>query len=454
MKYPSGQNYFFQLDFFSKMCSKWIQDNTKNKNKISLEQKVVETISMYPAIALEEIVKRIGEPQQEKVIKVLDSYTMKKLHYTDIYDIDEDDSYSENALAQYLDLMHHCIVTIGHTAKGVETYELSLFGIIIAMTLVRYHEMGRIRNLLYQDILLQDYYNKIASNYKHALPLIFGKWHLLKTHLKIWSAYNFDIILGGKQVRSKAMHSSVLAKGNKEFYENMQPISEFSSNQIGRINNMGIEVLENYKRDKNEYQFIDNNDTRKIVEESDDGDNNEKVIAISQKLQEIFILMKYTHPWAFQEDLVREEVSRYTTKKPYLLKSIRTDNNDGSISVIDILTKAFEEEITFLYYLNLFNDFYNPLMLPDAGFDSVIRDSAPLLVNELSTIDASSAQYWYSTSLSPKEKLLSILQNDENIKTNFLSWIEDIVNYQKEATEFMSKSYLEIKERTKMKNGN
>lgn len=78
---------------------------------------------------MEQQVKRIGEPQQEKV-KVLDSYTMKKLHYTDICDTDEDASYSENASAQYLDLMHHCIVTIGHTAKGVEAYELSLFGII------------------------------------------------------------------------------------------------------------------------------------------------------------------------------------------------------------------------------------------------------------------------------------------------------------------------------------
>ena len=121
------------------------------------------------------------------------------------------------------------------------------------------------------------------------------------------------------------------------------------SNQIGLINNLGIEVLENYKRDKNEYQFVDNNNKRKIVKENeDDGDANEKVIAISQKLQEIFILMKYTHPWAFQEDLVREEVSRYGTKKPYLLKSMRTDNNDSGISVIDILTKAFEKEITFL----------------------------------------------------------------------------------------------------------
>jgi len=174
LKYPSGYNYFFQLDLFSKMSDKWIQDNAKNKNKISLEQKVIETLSMYPAIALNELVKRIKEPRQEKVIKVLDRYTMKKLHYTDTYDTD----------AQYLDLMHHCIVTVGHTAKGVETYELSLFGIIIAMTLVRYHEMGRIGSLFYNGILLQDYYNKIASNYKYALPLIFGKWYLLKTHLR------------------------------------------------------------------------------------------------------------------------------------------------------------------------------------------------------------------------------------------------------------------------------
>jgi hypothetical protein len=41
-------------------------------------------------------------------------------------------------------------------------------------------------------------------------------------------------------------------------------------------------------------------------------------------------------------------------------------------------------EMTFLYYLNLFNDFYVPLLLPNAGFDSVIRDSAQLWVSELS----------------------------------------------------------------------
>jgi hypothetical protein len=63
-------------------------------------------------------------------------------------------------------------------------------------------------------------------------------------------------------------------------------------------------------------------------------------------------------------------------------------------------------------------------------------------------------QYYYPHSLSPKEKLFSILQNDEDVKSNFFAWIEDIVNYQKETTEFMSKSYLEVKEKVNTKNGN
>jgi hypothetical protein len=118
---------------------------------------------------------------------------MKEFHYEDDYDINSDDDYG-SSLGQYLDFMHHCIVAIRLTPKGTETYELSLFGITIAMTLIRHHDMGRM-SLFYHDISLQEYYDKMASNYKDALPLIFGKWYLLKKHLRKWSAYNFDIIL-------------------------------------------------------------------------------------------------------------------------------------------------------------------------------------------------------------------------------------------------------------------
>ena len=60
----------------------------------------------------------------------------------------------------------------------------------------------------------------------------------------------------------------------------------------------------------------------------------------------------------------------------------------------------------------------------------------------------------YPFYLSPKEKLFLILEDDEDIKSNFSAWIEDIVNYQKETTELMSTSYLEVKDRIKNKNKN
>jgi hypothetical protein len=105
-----------------------------------------------------------------------------------------------------------------------------------------------------------------------------------------------------------------------------------------------------------------------------------------------------------------------------------------------------------LYYLNLFNDFYVPLLLPNAGFDSILKDAAPFLISELSKIDNHSMQYYYPISLSPKEKLFSILLDDEDIKINFTAWMEDIVNYQKETAESMSKSYHKVKERINIKN--
>lgn len=58
--------------------------------------------------------------------------------------------------------------------------------------------------LYYDNVLFEEYYDTIASNYQKKLPLIFGKWYLLKRILKVFSAYNFDIILD-KEARSKFM---------------------------------------------------------------------------------------------------------------------------------------------------------------------------------------------------------------------------------------------------------
>ena len=93
------------------------------------------------------------------------------------------------------------IIAIQRTEYDTKTYELSLFGVMVVLTLVRLRERGRLKHdLYYRDIRFSEYYNKIAANYAHKLRLIFEKWDILKRVLGSYSAYNFDIIID-KDVR-------------------------------------------------------------------------------------------------------------------------------------------------------------------------------------------------------------------------------------------------------------
>ena len=97
--------------------------------------------------------------------------------------------------SKYADLSHMLIVR-KYIGQGV-TYELSLFGIMFVIAVIRYHPIGidKVRyvfliymlmhksRLFFEDIPLEEYFDKIALNYHDKLPLIFGKWSLLKKEL-------------------------------------------------------------------------------------------------------------------------------------------------------------------------------------------------------------------------------------------------------------------------------
>ena len=89
--------------------------------------------------------------------------------------------------------------------------ELSLFGLILVLTLIRYYDMDKLKQgLYYNNISFVDYYDTIASKYRDKLPLIFGKWHLLKDILGLYSDYNFDVTVD-KEIHSRdrtTLHNS------------------------------------------------------------------------------------------------------------------------------------------------------------------------------------------------------------------------------------------------------
>jgi len=83
----------------------------------------------------------------------------------------------------------HKTIVIKTNGTGNNVYELSLFGVLLVQTVILYNQMNKLQyGLYYNDMLLEDYYDKIASNYQNKLPLIFGKWNLLKKVLHIMSA--------------------------------------------------------------------------------------------------------------------------------------------------------------------------------------------------------------------------------------------------------------------------
>ena len=93
-------------------------------------------------------------------------------------------------------MLHNIIVVKRDGITNIKSYELSLFGVMLALSIIRNKDRDRLEHdLHYQQLSFADYYVNIARGYKNKLPLIFGKWTLLNDILKSYSVYNFDFIL-------------------------------------------------------------------------------------------------------------------------------------------------------------------------------------------------------------------------------------------------------------------
>lgn len=427
LEYPSVLDYFFQLDVFNKMCSNWIQKNVGNNKEISLSQKVIEILSVNRGITLDEIVTKTEESQEE-VKKVLDSYTIIYSNYTDIYYISDED-YLDRLPEQYLDFLNHSIIVARHNIGNTIVYELSLFGVMLIITLVRNHD-GDEMELFNNNLSIEGYFDKLASNYHDKLPLIFGKWFtILKKHLKIWSAYNFDIVLIDENSRSTAMDMPVAMKGNKEYYQNMHSLALYNNREINDVFEVGLTAYNDYQNNRADYLLLNY-----------DNDNSHRLVAVYQKLHEIEIILKYSNPQVFQEELYEEQLKEPTVTT---LKKIEQTDIKNNILPIEFLEKALAKEITFLYYLNLNNDQYIPLLLPNSGYNLMLSESIEILIKKSSqktkvdNYNSKRIPRDYILPKSPKERLKEILKEDEEIKKWVFGWMKDLVNYQKGVSKIM-----------------
>jgi hypothetical protein len=418
------EGYFFQSHFFDKILNKWLVDNSiLNSSIVPLSQIVIECIAIKRSLTLQQLVQKTSA-SEEDVKKVLDNYAMK-LDYSSIY-YERNKEYSDVDYLnrEYLDFMSHSIIVSKSTDQGNNTYELSLFGVMLTIALIRYHHIGidntrspnldgyvQRPNLFYKEYTVQEYYDRIASNYQDKLPLIFGKWEWLKKQLGLILAYdNFDFLIY-KEALSNSMTTTVWFGGNKEFYDNIQALASNAYYMMIIIYMEGKETLQDYHIDQN----LQENETEL------------RILPVYQKVKELEILLKYAGTESFLHELELKSSFKEKIAKPDILY---TDE-------IDIIEKVFSEELTFLFYLNLNNITFS------ANRGYLPKQLAQLSANIISQSQLDLRNDIFSLG-TPKDRLLAILKKDKAIKDWFSKWIKDSMDYHEQTKERMSKFYDEI----------
>ena len=90
----------------------------------------------------------------------------------------------------YINIISHALISMTGN-----TYELSLFGVMLVISLIRYHYMEIDKDRLHKDMKPNEYCDLIAKNYTEKLRLIFGKWNFLQEQLGFLLYDSFDFLI-------------------------------------------------------------------------------------------------------------------------------------------------------------------------------------------------------------------------------------------------------------------
>jgi hypothetical protein len=268
----SIHRHFFQSWFFDDILQQWLQDDSNSlraandSSSISLSQVVIECLAFHGSMTCQQLIEKTNE-KEKNLVKILNRYSIKPDSSFNL-DLRIHNGTDSKKKKIYNEFVSPTFIIPEETNSRV-TYKLSLFGVMLAIAFIRYHYIGidsyssvsnkrkdnsRKLNLFYKDVKLEEYYDRIACNYKEKVPLIFGKWSLLKFQLGSLLYDNFDFFIY-KKARSNITDKSVWFGGNKEFYNDIQYIAQNAHDKLYSIYTLGRGISQQYK-DQYQYFYI------------------------------------------------------------------------------------------------------------------------------------------------------------------------------------------------------
>ena len=395
LKNSERQRFTFELELFGRACNDWL-DKINTSEKIPIQQVILETLALHPNLTLREVAQNMKGFREVEIANTLSNLVPIKHRPATVDDSSYDYMHGTTRVREKWQLLSTKIIKVRHNLRGVDTYQLSLFGVLFLLMLIRQNDINRLRHGLYNnDKSFLEYCDIIADKYSHTIPLIFKKWRLLKRILKTLAAYNFDIVTD-QQFRDKIMRETAIFKrpreeelhitsGNKYLFEGYKSILEISQKQLGEVQIRGIEDLHNIASHRIVY-FPDGTveSARKLDEK--------KIDAVSKLINEITVNL----------DTVGYDPITYKEKAMEWGIGLEEAERLSQFFEIDSIEDPIAKEISFLYYLNLNDEWY---------FHIMNESERPLHERPLLC-------------------LLAILKEDTEIREWFSKLIGDIVKYQ------------------------
>jgi hypothetical protein len=416
--------YLLQSHFFYNLLDKWLKDwllETHSLSLIPIAQRIIECLAFNGAFTLEELVGNVSM-KKEDIVGVLERYSIQKdLFSSSSFYLMTGSELESDIKAQkkvYFDFVMHTLVVVEYSDSKDVKYKLSLFGVMLTIALIRYHHIGIDRqrypkygnpNLYYNELNLSQHLDKIANNYEKEIPLIFGKWSLLKTYLGedlLYASFDFFFY---EQERSNYMANSVWFGGRKEFYDDIQSLADNIRTNLNLIYIMGVNIISEYQ-----------------PQETVQGP---KMDHVRRKLKELEWILKYANITTFLEEI--------KTKWPPTETNAKIIDQSFQLDQVKTIEKIFADEVSFLFYFNFkgslnvsrsYRSFF-----PEGPVAESILQYPELFVPKIVELSQELSKLG-----SPRDRLITILTKDLEIKQWFFRWIDDIMGYRQKTNEKMS----------------